>query len=197
MAPIEQECYILVPPGLPDPGPGSVEREVRVSPESAVGESGHAGTIRENMGSEPLRESDHSAEWAASQRPLRCAQGEPGRGDWGGTFADRFLSRTGPRQTARRLCLRWDTAVRVLSHAGIDPDYIVTVDPQPVNRVFLEGYRGKARIVLDPTVSHHTAKYAARNPVHVTATPFQLGRLFAAMLGEEPGEISFGWICVD
>lgn len=37
-----------------------------------------------------------------------------------------------------------DTAVRVLAHAGIDPDYIVTVDPQPVNRVFLEGYRGRA-----------------------------------------------------
>jgi hypothetical protein len=96
------------------------------------------------------------------------------------------------RARRRAVFVAVDTAVRVLSHAGIDPDYIVTVDPQPVNRVFLEGYRGKARIVLDPTVSHHTAKYAARNPVHVTATPFQLGRLFAAMLGEEPGEISFG-----
>lgn len=85
-----------------------------------------------------------------------------------------------------------DTAVRVLRHAGIDPDYIVTVDPQPVNRVFLEGYAGQASIVLDPTVSHHSARYASKSRVYVTSTPFQLGRLFGLMLAEEPGELAFG-----
>lgn len=85
-----------------------------------------------------------------------------------------------------------DTAVRVLQHEGVDPDYIVTVDPQPVNRVFLESYAGNARIVLDPTVSHHSASYAARNMTFIAATPFRLGRLFEGMVGGTIGDIAFG-----
>jgi len=85
-----------------------------------------------------------------------------------------------------------DTAVRVLQHAGIDPDYIVTVDPQPVNRVFLEAYRGSARIVLDPTVSYHSAGYASRNPTYIAATPFYLGKLFEDLLQGKAGDVAFG-----
>lgn len=85
-----------------------------------------------------------------------------------------------------------DTAVRILQNAGIDPDFIVTVDPQPVNRVFLESYQGNATIVVDPTVSYHSGRHFARKKIAIAATPFFLGRLFAAKLGGEVGDIAYG-----
>ncbi|MBL8020023.1 MAG: motility associated factor glycosyltransferase family protein [Leptospirales bacterium] len=83
-----------------------------------------------------------------------------------------------------------DTAVRILTSAGIDPDYIVSVDPQPVNRVYLEDYTGDARIVIDPTVSTGALRHLQK--LYFFWSPFRLPQTFFSLWQGGPGEIAFG-----
>ncbi|MCE9597743.1 MAG: DUF115 domain-containing protein [Spirochaetia bacterium] len=83
-----------------------------------------------------------------------------------------------------------DTAVRILTAAGIDPDYILSVDPQPVNRVYLEDYEGQARIVVDPTVSPGALK--GLQNLYFFWSPFRLAQIFFDLWDGSPGEIAFG-----
>lgn len=85
-----------------------------------------------------------------------------------------------------------DTAVHILQNFDIDPDIIVTVDPQPVNRVFLQGYRGKAFIVTDPTTSYLTLRNLDCANIFFTWSPFALTEVLFQHIGSEPGEIAFG-----
>lgn len=83
-----------------------------------------------------------------------------------------------------------DTAVRILTSAGIDPDYIVSVDPQPVNRVYLEDYAGNARIIIDPTVSPGALRHLEN--LYFFWSPFRLPQTFFPLWQGGPGEIAFG-----
>ncbi len=85
-----------------------------------------------------------------------------------------------------------DTAVHVLSAHGLDPDIVVTVDPQVLNRAHLEGYRGRAAFVVDPTTSCQTLRLLPPNRTFFAESPFPLARLFFSFLENQPGEIAFG-----
>ncbi len=85
-----------------------------------------------------------------------------------------------------------DTALHVLTGAGIDPDIIVSVDPQPINRYYLEGYTGRALFVVDPTTSYLSLRMLAVDRLYYTASPFALAKWFFSFLDGPPGEIAFG-----
>ncbi|MBI3395279.1 MAG: motility associated factor glycosyltransferase family protein [Spirochaetia bacterium] len=90
------------------------------------------------------------------------------------------------------LLIAVDTSLLILQHAGIDPDIVFTVDPQPLNRAYLEGYTGRALFVVDPTTSFHSLRLLHPDSTFFTWSPFPLARLFLERLQEDPGEISFG-----
>ncbi len=94
------------------------------------------------------------------------------------------------RRKAIVVCV--DTALRILEQAGIDPDYVVTVDPQPVNRCYLEGYEGKALIVTEPTASRFALRLVDAERLRFFWSPFALARLLFDASGGAPGEIAFG-----
>ena len=86
-----------------------------------------------------------------------------------------------------------DTALRVLLSGGIDPDLVVTVDPQPLNRYYLEGCEQSAALfVADPTTSYLSLRLLAPERLFYTWSPFPLAKLFYDHLDEEPGEVAFG-----
>lgn len=85
-----------------------------------------------------------------------------------------------------------DTAVRPLSLAGLDPDFVVTVDPQPVNRHYLEAYTGAARFLVDPTTSYLGLRRLSPERLYYCASPFPLAKLLYQNLPGPPGEIAFG-----
>ena len=85
-----------------------------------------------------------------------------------------------------------DTALAVLTGAGIDPDIVVSVDPQPVNRYYLEGYDGRTLWVIDPTTSYLSPRMLPADRLYYTASPFALAKWFFEFLDTAPGEIAFG-----
>ncbi|MCR9143597.1 MAG: DUF115 domain-containing protein [bacterium] len=86
-----------------------------------------------------------------------------------------------------------DTALQILLKAGIDPDIVVTVDPQPVNRYYLEGCESsRALFVADPTTCYLSLRMIPSERLFYTWSPFPLAKLFYDHLREEPGEIAFG-----
>ncbi|MEQ9365576.1 MAG: DUF115 domain-containing protein [Leptospirales bacterium] len=86
-----------------------------------------------------------------------------------------------------------DTALQILLKAGIDPDIVVTVDPQPINRYYLEGCEeSRALFVVDPTTSYLSLRMIPSQRLYYTWSPFPLAKLFYDHLQEEPGEIAFG-----
>ena len=92
----------------------------------------------------------------------------------------------------RDLIIAADTALGVLVKHGIDPHIVVSVDPQPINRAFFEGYEGEAIFVLDPTTSRHSLRLLDPERIFFTASPFPLTRALFDFLAVEPGEIAFG-----
>ncbi len=92
-----------------------------------------------------------------------------------------------------------DTALNVLLHGGVDPDIIVTVDPQAVNRFYLEGYFDsrltsdrRAFVLADPTTSYLTLRMIPPERLLYAWTPFPLAKLLFDHLREDVGEIAFG-----
>lgn len=94
------------------------------------------------------------------------------------------------RHKAVLICV--DTALGVLRHEGIDPDYVLTVDPQPVNRCYLEGYDGDALIVADPTASRFALRHVVADRIRYFWSPFAMAQLFFEAIKVKAGEIAFG-----
>ncbi len=78
----------------------------------------------------------------------------------------------------RAVLIAVDSALQILSAAGIDPDLVVSVDPQPLNRRYLEGYRGKACFVFDPAASYLSLRLLSPQRLFYTWSPFPLAQLF-------------------
>ena len=90
------------------------------------------------------------------------------------------------------LLIAVDTALRVLTAHGIDPDIIMSVDPQALNSYYLEGYEGRGIFVVDPTTSYLSLRHIEPNRIFYTDSPFPLAKHFYSLMGEEPGTIAFG-----
>jgi len=69
-----------------------------------------------------------------------------------------------------------DTAARILTQRGLDPDFIVSVDPQPINRHYLEGYQGSAKIIVDPTVFSGALRHVRNQKIFFFWSPFGLAQ---------------------
>jgi hypothetical protein len=85
-----------------------------------------------------------------------------------------------------------DTALHVLTLAGIDPDLIFSVDPQPINRSYLEGYKGDAKIIFDPTSTYHSLHYWLPKNGFFTSSPFPLINIFTNSLSVPAGDVPYG-----
>ena len=85
-----------------------------------------------------------------------------------------------------------DTALYVLSSAGIDPDLVVTVDPQPVNSYYLEGYTGQAIFVADPATCNRSLRLIDLEKLYFLSSPLPLGRFFESFAREEAGQVAYG-----
>ncbi|TGK01385.1 DUF115 domain-containing protein [Leptospira langatensis] len=91
------------------------------------------------------------------------------------------------------LLIAVDTALLILQKMGIDPDLVFSVDPQPLNSKYLEGYTGKARFVFDPTTSYHSLRmpYMERDQF-ITSSPFPWIKLVEEATPEGLGSVDFG-----
>lgn len=86
-----------------------------------------------------------------------------------------------------------DTALHVLQKNGIEPDLIFSVDPQPINKSYLEGYTGSGILVFDPTSCTHTLRLSEKfQEGFFTSSPFPLMKLFTDFLTVEAGDVPFG-----
>lgn len=91
------------------------------------------------------------------------------------------------------LLIAVDTALHILTGAGIDPDLIYSVDPQALNTSYLEGYEGNAALVFDPTSSYHSLRLPGIfQKGFFTSSPFPLLNIFTKHLNTEAGDIPFG-----
>ncbi len=86
-----------------------------------------------------------------------------------------------------------DTALLILQKAGIDPDLVFSVDPQPLNSKYLEGYSGKAKFVFDPTTSYHSLRMSGLGKDnYVTSSPFPWIKLLESSIHGGLGSLDFG-----
>lgn len=86
-----------------------------------------------------------------------------------------------------------DTALLVLQKAGIDPDLVFSVDPQPLNSKYLEGYAGNAKFVFDPTTSYHSLRMPfLKKGNFVTSSPFPWIKILESAFGGDLGTLDFG-----
>lgn len=86
-----------------------------------------------------------------------------------------------------------DTALLVLQKAGVDPDLVFSVDPQPLNSKYLEGYEGNAKFVFDPTTSYHSLRMSYHTGENfVTSSPFPWIKILQNSLEGEIGTLDFG-----
>ncbi|MCC5814400.1 MAG: motility associated factor glycosyltransferase family protein [Leptospira sp.] len=95
----------------------------------------------------------------------------------------------------RFLILAVDTAVHILTRAGIEPDLIYTVDPQALNSAYLEGYEGEAGLILDPTSTYLTPrmeKLTGQLKGFFTTSPFPLTEILQKICSQPIGSIPFG-----
>ncbi|MGJ4745404.1 motility associated factor glycosyltransferase family protein [Leptospira sp. SA-E8] len=86
-----------------------------------------------------------------------------------------------------------DTALLILQKSGIDPDLVFSVDPQPLNSKYLEGYFGKAKFIFDPTTSYHSLRmpYIGKNHF-LTSSPFPWIKLLENVSENGLGAVDFG-----
>jgi hypothetical protein len=93
----------------------------------------------------------------------------------------------------RFILIAVDTALHILTGAGIEPDLIYSVDPQALNSSYLEGYSGSGYIVFDPTSSYHTLRLSDKFKTgFFTSSPFPLLQIYTKHLNVEAGDIPFG-----
>lgn len=85
-----------------------------------------------------------------------------------------------------------DTALAPLHAAGFTPDVTVSVDPQALNRYYLEGFADASWIVIDPTTTYLTPRLAGADRLVFTSSPFALAKLFFDYCEESVGELAFG-----
>ncbi len=85
-----------------------------------------------------------------------------------------------------------DTALPILDKHDISPDLIYSVDPQPINRAYLEGYRGEGILVFDPTSTYHSLRLGHFQKGFYSSSPFPLFKLFTKHISREVGDVPFG-----
>ncbi|TGK07434.1 DUF115 domain-containing protein [Leptospira semungkisensis] len=91
------------------------------------------------------------------------------------------------------LLIAVDTALLILQKVGIDPDIVFSVDPQPLNSKYLEGYIGKAKFVFDPTTSYHSLRMPyIEKKQYMTSSPFPWIKLIEEAVPGGLGSVDFG-----
>jgi hypothetical protein len=89
------------------------------------------------------------------------------------------------------LIIAVDTALMPLYGIGMDPDIIFCVDPQPVNRYYLHGYKGKALLITDPSCDPNTIKlipYASKQLLFADSN----FPIYKILVEKEKGALAFG-----
>ncbi len=92
----------------------------------------------------------------------------------------------------RFLLMASDTALRPLQLSRIDPDIVLSVDPQPCSFHYMEGYSGNAIFIVDPSVSYLNLRSFSPHKIYYFWSPFPLGGFFFDYLKNPPEKIAFG-----
>jgi hypothetical protein len=90
------------------------------------------------------------------------------------------------------LLIAVDTSVHILLKSEIDPDIIVSVDPQTINSQYLEGYYGDAVFVIDPMTSYQTLHRIPLKRTYYCWNPFPIAEILFKHIPYEIGKIAFG-----
>ena len=85
-----------------------------------------------------------------------------------------------------------DTSLKILYESGIDPDITVSVDPQPINREYIEGYDGNSVFVADLCSNYLSLRNIPENRLYYFKSPFALTEIFYSALKEIPESVAFG-----
>jgi len=95
------------------------------------------------------------------------------------------------RKNNQPLIIAVDTALMPLMHVGLDPDIIFCVDPQPVNRLYLQGYKGDALLITDPSCDPNTLKLIPK-PFKQLIFADSNFPLYKLLVDKEMGALAFG-----
>ncbi|MBX7058629.1 MAG: DUF115 domain-containing protein [Leptospirales bacterium] len=104
--------------------------------------------------------------------------------------AARVLSIPGARD--RSVLIAADTALQPLLNAGLQPDFVVCVDPQPINRFYLERIPDEVHFIVDPSCAAAALRRLPADRLWFFETPFALARRFSGYCRETVGEVAFG-----
>ncbi|PJE03388.1 MAG: hypothetical protein CK427_05110 [Leptospira sp.] len=86
-----------------------------------------------------------------------------------------------------------DTALAILDASGIEPDLIYSVDPQSLNSYYLEGYKGKGKLIFDPTSTYLSLRLnIGPKEGFFSSSPFPFIKILDEVSQEEIGEIPYG-----
>ena len=85
-----------------------------------------------------------------------------------------------------------DTALHVLLSHSIEPDIVVSVDPQPLNRSFLEVKTRSVIYVVDPATSYLSLRLLPPENIYVFDSPFPSAKFLFSFYEHNPGKIAYG-----
>ncbi len=92
----------------------------------------------------------------------------------------------------RALIIAADTALAPMRAAGWTADFALCVDPQPINRRYLQRELDGAHVVVDPSCATAALRQLEVDRLWFIETPFELARRFVRFCNEDIGELSFG-----
>ena len=85
-----------------------------------------------------------------------------------------------------------DSAVKVLVRENIDPHFIVSIDPQPINYYYLNDYQGMAKFIIDPSSCYLNVRNIPMNSLYYTGATIPIAEKLFELIDEKPSKLAAG-----
>ena len=85
-----------------------------------------------------------------------------------------------------------DSAVKVLVRENIDPHFIVSIDPQPINYYYLNDYQGMAKFIVDPSSCYLNVRNIPMNSLYYTGATIPIAEKLFELIDEKPSKLAAG-----
>ncbi len=85
-----------------------------------------------------------------------------------------------------------DSAVKVLVRENIDPHFIVSIDPQPINYYYLNDYQGMAKFIIDPSSCYLNVRNIPVNALYYTGATIPITEKLFELIDKKPSKLAAG-----
>ena len=85
-----------------------------------------------------------------------------------------------------------DSAVKVLVRENIDPHFIVSIDPQPINYYYLNDYQGMAKFIIDPSSCYLNVRNIPVDSLYYTGATIPIAEKLFELIDEKPSKLAAG-----